>query len=216
MSSALALGQISSHSILYHAYEKAVCHYRISPSKDSEVIVLEDDFQTDAGGGPGWCWSCRLWVHFERCWRTWLGCMWHHKLRSLSSPYNMFICGALRKCPSCCCFKFSQGVSSGLEEIQSPSPPYAFFSSWRQSLINKLYSDPTTAVVKSDPPHLGRASPAHSEAILDCDELVLPVSSYKAWNKFCFIFSPETPRPHHDVISQVYCTAIIWYLAITF
>lgn len=55
MSPALALGQRSSHSVLYHAYEKAVCHYRISPSKDSEVIVLEDDFQTDAGGGPGWC-----------------------------------------------------------------------------------------------------------------------------------------------------------------
>lgn len=64
---------------------------------------------------------------------------------------QMFICGALRKYPSCCCFKFSLRVSSELEEIQSPSPPYPFFSSWRQSFINKLYSDPTTVVVKSDP-----------------------------------------------------------------
>lgn len=52
MSPALARGQRFSHHVLNHAHEEAVCNYRISPSKDSEVTVLDNVSQADLGSGP--------------------------------------------------------------------------------------------------------------------------------------------------------------------
>lgn len=40
MSPALALGQRSSHFILYHAHEECVLHGTFSHSKDSEAVVV--------------------------------------------------------------------------------------------------------------------------------------------------------------------------------